>query len=511
MNHFEIKVKKILELLLENDKYMTLEYLAQQVGTSKRSIQNYMHKIETWLSELGMKKIELQKKQGYGIKLLINEEDEAILESHLNIEKFSLYDDGVFRRLEMLKALIFSNDELTIQYFADQFYISRTVILKDIEWVSQWLSKYNLQLFKTQGRGIGIMGSEVSRRNAIAGFFDVYKIREKLLINDLNSSIRLSNEKYLKLKSIYPKIDIMFVCTIIEDAEKKFDFFLTDDYFITLVTHLVIGIARLSSGKNVDESFLPPEAEYSGLERKTAEYIASRIEAYYDLKLPEFERIYICIHLMSYNSFNYVEKNNLNDTIKNIPQKIELLAISLIDYVDAQLGTSFSTDKILFFGILFHLKTSIYRLEENIHIKTITKDEISGRDKGIFNAISKVSNLYEGICNVKPTEEELIALSMHFELSQKRNIKKERALLVCNNGISSGIALYRQITEASPDIEIVDICSSFQLTFKTENGYDFVITTVPLEGVNKPVADISHVSKNEYSAFLEEFMFLKSR
>ncbi len=507
MNHFETKLKKILELFLQNDNFLTLVYLSQHVGISKRSIQNYLHKIENWFVDAGFSEIKLLKKQGYGIKLLITDVDRKKLDDLLNTEKFGLFDKGVSRRLEMLKDLIFSNDELTIQFFADQFYISRTVILKDLEWVSQWLSKYNLQLFKTQHRGIGIIGDEVSRRNAIAGFFDIYKTKEPLLMKDFDSLGRLTEEKYLKLKNIYPKIDSMPVRAIIEDAEKKFDFFLTDEYFIALVTHLIICIARLSSGKNVDECFLPPEAEYGSLERNTAEYIATRIETEYNLEFPESERIYICMHLMSYNTFNYVEKGSSNDILKNIPKKIELLAICLIEYVDAQLGTSFVSDKLLFFGIIFHLKNSIQRLEENIRTKTMHLNELSKKNLEIFNAVSKTSNIYEGICGIKPTEEELITLTMHFNLSQERSTRRKKALLVCNSGIIAGLTISRNLSDLSQELEIVDVCSSFQLAYKAENEYDFIISTVPLKQVHKPVADLSHVTKNNYAKFLEEYIF----
>ncbi len=326
-------------------------------------------------------------------------------------------------------------------------------------------------------------------------------------MKDFNSSGRLTEEKYLKLKNIYPKIDSTPICAIIENAERKFDFFLTDEYFLTLVTHLVISVARLSSGKSVEECFLPPEANYTGLERKTAEYIASGIEAEYSLEFPESERIYICIHLMSYNTFNNVEKSNSNDAIKNIPKKVELLAICLIDYVDAQLGTSFASDKLLFFGIIFHLNSSIRRLEENIPIRTVPRDEVLNTNEEIFNAVSRVSNLYEGICSVKPDEEELIALTMHFALSHKRNIRKKKALLVCNSGVSDSIALCSRLSGLLPELEMVDVCSSFQLAYKAENEYDFIISTVPLEGAAKPVADLTHVAESNYCKFLEEFMF----
>jgi transcriptional antiterminator len=146
-------------------------------------------------------------------------------------------------------------------------------------------------------------------------------------------------------------------------------------------------------------------------------------------------------------------------------------------------------------------------MEENIVIRAISKNEFSNTDREIFNAVSKASNLYEEICHVKPTEEEFITLTMHFALSHKRNIKRKKAILVCNNGITDGIILCRYISEAVPEIEIVDICSSFQLTCKAENEYDFVISTVSLNGIQKPIADLSHAVKNDYTKFFEEFMF----
>lgn len=502
MNHIEKNMERIVDVLIESDKFITLEALSQKVGLSKRSIQNYLYKIQAWLSEIGMKETELIKKQGYGIKLLVDQEEKIGLLKHLKIDKIAIFEDVVCRRLDMLKALIFSNDELTIQFFADQFYISRTVILKDLEWISQWLAKYSLQLFKCQRRGISIVGNEASRRNAIAGFFDIYKTNEKSIITGFDSSSRISEEKYTKLKSIYPRIDFIPICTIVEDAQKKFDFFLTDEYFLSLITHLIIGISRLCSGKNVDKNFMPPDDEYGGLESKTSEYISTRLESEYKLKMPESERIYICIHLMSYNAFNYD-----NDTLKCIPKKIEQLAISLIDAVDSQLGTAFATDKILFFGIIFHLKTSIYRLEDNISIKSLSKETILKDNGEIFKAVSKASNLYKEICSVKVNDEEIITIAMHFSLSQKRNIKKKKALLVYNNGIIEAVELYQFFSQAISDIEIVDICSSFQLTFKEDDEYDFIISTLVLENCTKPIADLSNVAKYDYIKFLEEFLF----
>ena len=42
MKSYELNLKKILEYLLQTTEFVTLNTLSEQVGLSKRSIQNYI-------------------------------------------------------------------------------------------------------------------------------------------------------------------------------------------------------------------------------------------------------------------------------------------------------------------------------------------------------------------------------------------------------------------------------------------------------------------------------------
>ena len=88
-----------------------------------------------------------------------------------------------------------------------------------------------------------------------------------------------------------------------------------------------------------------------------------------------------------------------------------------------------------------------------------------------------------------------------------RNVKKKKALLVCSSGISAAIALCKHLSELPLDLEIVDVCSTFQYPYKAENEYDFIISTTPLRDTRKPTADLSSVTKANYGKFLEDYLF----
>ena len=183
MRHSEEKMRKMLLALQECDDFVTLDGLSHMLEISKRSVQNYLNKAEAWLREHDLPNVQIVKKQGYGIQLVMGAADHQKLATLLSSRYFTLADGSVDRRIELLRCLVFSREELTIQLLADKFYVSRFVILSDLDWAENWLANYNLKLFKTQRRGIGIVGDEVSRRAAIAGFFDLQELKELSLIH----------------------------------------------------------------------------------------------------------------------------------------------------------------------------------------------------------------------------------------------------------------------------------------------------------------------------------------
>ena len=143
MRHSEENLQKILETLLKNDSdgFVTLDDLSQVLNISKRSVQNYLNKADSWLLEHDLPDVRIIKKQGYGIRLSVDFSERQKLASLIKSRYFTMLEGSVERRIEILRSLVFSKEELTIQFLADQFYVSRFVILSDLDWVENWLSQ----------------------------------------------------------------------------------------------------------------------------------------------------------------------------------------------------------------------------------------------------------------------------------------------------------------------------------------------------------------------------------
>lgn len=493
MKNYEINLKKILEILLHHEDFITLDALSREVGLSKRSIQNYIAKLDIWFGENGLSDVFIERKRGNGIRLTVLPEMRKRLHQLLDLQNFNIHRGDAARRLNILKQLIFSEDEATIQGLMLQFYVSRATILSDLDWASQWLAQYKLRLFKTQHRGISIIGDEIAHRKAIAGYFDVHG-HGTISYFEVPQPLRRIDEKNLQnLTEIYPRDTVLKVARIIEDAEREFDFILLDDFYTALLTHMVISVSRITNGNYVSSEFLPPEETYPPLETRTAEYMAQRIKRVLGVSLPPSEQAYICIHLIGYNAFRVEQDWGLP-----FPQKVEHLALRLVEAVSGILNTDYTNDKLLFFGLCLHLKTAIYRLKVTSYTSKQQSTALSAEWLTLYEAVKNASVLYEQICSVTPDEEELISISYFFLLSQRRSAQRIHALLVSNWGIRMRMELLREIERDVTNVSVVDSCSSHQLADWPKSNFSLIITTEPLQEVAKPCVDLTAVPRKDY-------------
>ena len=502
VNRYEVSFKKMMEVLLENPHYLTLDFMAQSIELSKRSIQNYLADMDRWIFRNGLLHTQIIRKQGQGIMIETDAMDRLKIEKLLCGKSLSIYSDDNKRRLDIIKKLIIQEEDITIKSLAEQFYVSRKVILSDLEWVKEWMVSYRLELFITQRKGIVTRGSEVSYRNAIAGYFDSYESVAAGETIVFKKQGRLQEKNFQNLIKIYPEDTVEKVKRVIESAEKKFDFFLTEDYYTSLLTHIVISISRFINGNTVSPEFMPPDDEdFPSFVMETAEYIARRLEAVFNIEVSDMERTYICIHLVGFNALSAEQSANAE-----MPKEIKLLALELIKAVDSQMNTSFISDKLLFFGLCMHLKSKVFRLQKDVYYKKTSSFQLLDSYVDIYKTIGKASNLYHEICGVKPDEEELLNITCYFLLSLHRNLRKPKALLTCNDGIIECMVFMDFIEKALPSIDIADCCTTYQLKFLTISEYDFIISMEAMEFTGKPVIDLSMTDKSNYAEVVLDFI-----
>ena len=502
MNNAETVIKNTMRVLLGATRPLTLAEIAGLVGMSKRSVQNYLGRIEEWVEANALPETSLAKKQGVGISLASSPADRRKMERLLANSRLNVFSDDFKRRADIVWRLLLADEELTIQKLADQGYVSRTTTVHDLEWAGQWCQPYGLKLYKTQRRGIGLAGTEAARRRAIAAYFDLCNSGER--IPDGTGGGRLSEGSRKSLLSYYPQDTIRRVEGVIAQAEKKFNFFMMEDYYVSLVTHLIICVTRIEGGNPVSEEFAPPDEEFPKLESQTAAYIAELLQREFGVRLDDKEKAYICIHIMGYNAFSM-------DTGEiSVPDDVERLATALIEHMDRAMGDSeFSRDVMLFLGLCMHLKTTVFRLRNSVYLKKRQGARLPDAKLACSDAAAAALPLYREICGVTPDDEELSGVVQYFLLSRRRNLHRKKALLVCDRGIFERIALLNEVEIHISGVSIVDCCTALQMPYQPDYEYDFIITTEDLfDRIDKPVVFLSGIPKERYidtvAAFVAE-------
>jgi len=502
LKNYEVVVRKIISVFMRNTHYVTLDYLAQNVGISKRSVQNYLSVIDSWIMQNGLLNTKVIRKPGHGILLGTDVTDRVKIEKLLDGESLSVYDDDNSRRFDIIKKLIIIKEQTTVRSLSEQFYVSRSTIQADLQWVRQWLQEYKLEVVLTRRGGISVRGDEVLYRKAIAGYVDSYR-----LIADADSMVfrrrNLIYDECLKnLTAVCPEDSIQKIKIIIESSEQKFHFFLTDDYFAALLTHLAIGVSRLLSGNTVSEEFYPPDdEEFPDLVMETAEYIALCLESVFDISLSNVERTYISIHLVGVNAFSPDDSENVK-----IQKNIRYLATMILGDIDSHLGMSFSGDKFLYFDLCLHLKATVFRLQKDIYQRKISQFQLTESDASLYDAVVKASRYYWEVCGVVPDEAELLNVTCYLLLSIRRNMRKTKALLICSDGITKRLELMDFIGKELPSIEVADCCTVYQFKNVGSSDFDFIISTENVQSPGKPMIVLESIDRSDYADSIMSFL-----
>jgi len=442
------------------------------------------------------------RKRGHGIMLGADVTDRSKIEKLLHGESLSIYDDDNKRRFDIIKKLIIIKEPTTVRSLSVQFYVSRSTILFDLEWVKQWLIEYKLEIVITQRGSIEVKGDEVSLRNAIAGYIDSYRLIANVEAMVFRRRNILYEDILKNLTAIYPADTVHKIKIIIESSEQKFHFFLTDDYFSSLLTHLVIGVSRLLSGNTVPEEYYPPDdEEYPELVMETAEYISLCLESVFNISVSDIERAYISIHLVGFNAISPDDSANVK-----IQKKIKSLATMMIALIDSQLGTEFISDKSLYSDLCLHLNATVFRLQKDIYHKKVSHFQLPDSDAYLYDAVVKASRLYPEVCGVVPDEEELLNVACYLLLSVRRNMRKSKALLVCNDGIRKRMELMEYIGKTLPSVDVADCCTTYQIKNTRTGDFDFIISTENIQSPGKPMVDLSTIDRNDYSEFILGFL-----
>ena len=440
----------ITTLLTSDERYLLVDQLAKQIGCSEKTVRNDLNCVAGLFTKHS--EIQLNRKPGLGIFLTGTAEERKRL--LISLQKIQEKPDAE-RIFDLTYELLTTNHPLTLRHFADQHFTNRANITKDLEFIANWLSSFDITVQSKQKIGIYLEGEETKKRSAIAYLASSHKFAQH------------------SITQLFPEHDVNFIRSVIN----RYNFSFTDETSDRLVIHILVMVKRI---KQKNPIIIPEQDEQTTeqLEYKQAQQLAKEVEPYFALRIPDSEVTYLAWHLISGKKLAVGEANN---------PTIEHLATELILEMTQLTNIDFTADTTLYQGLYTHLQPVLNRLSYQLPIKNPLLTEIKNMYPYMFymviSALEKSTELFSMIL----LEDEVAYIVLHFQASVERGKQqreqKRRAIIVCHLGIGMSHLLRSRIERQMPDLQIEHCISKADLHKYTEDDFDLIISTVELPDI----------------------------
>lgn len=475
--------KKLLSELLVRRGPVTVVELAQLIEKTGRTVRSYLDEIQ---EEYGQYGLEIVRKTNLGIYLNIDEKNRTKLISMLKEDKVSVAEvenfSSKYRQMYILKTLFEEKFSYTIQMFADELYCSKSTIVNELIYVQRWLEDHKLTLLRKQNQGLRIEGSEKEHRAAFKDFINEIQGQEdeaaRFNENIEELDYRIDEINYIKVKSMFPKIDIYYIQHIIQEAEKELDFYFTDQAFLNLIIHIAITIERLKNNKAVSkqESYnngLKEEHEYT-----VAKWIVGELSKKFGVSFPEEETAYISIHILGAKIQEDYNVKDYNAILES--QNIEYVDIakSIIAVCSEILNMNLAEDKGLLTRLVLHLRPTIMRMKYGLRLTNPILERIKQEYTSLFGAAWACSSIFENKLGVSINEDEVGYIALHLALSVENLKDKIKTIVVCSSGIGTSQLVAAKLVKKFHNMDIIHVLPYNLLNQKLIDETDLIITTI---------------------------------
>lgn len=458
------RCKKIVDVLLRENDFVSLQKIAEITGVSRRSIYYDICNINEWLDERGIKELEIERGKG----ILIPQEDKVQIGESL--EDRQSEDYYIFLPSERVKIIIcyiiHSEKPVYIDQIMEVCKVSRNTVFGDMRVVVQKLHEYDLELKYESKKGYEVVGDAVRKRalfflyfNTLRSLFDsgILKFYNRDEIHSYYEQLQFLKEK---LKVEYVEGDLLALAAlmpVMHNSREKL-------YF---------------PGLKKDEVFQSREFQL------TQKYFPD---------LEEDEKIYLCLHLLG-SRVSVATDEFFED---RADQSVYGITKALVTEFEKTACVDFEDKDELERALFVHIKTSMYRYRYGIQIGNPMGDDIVREYPNLFDITKKVSQYLEQMIGLPIPDSEVAYLALHFGAYlkvSKYHGDKLRVLIVCVNGISTGNMIKHEVMKLLPETEIVDVVAAMDV-INAQDICDLVISTVKIKSI-LPVIVVNPILTDE--------------
>ncbi|KSU60304.1 hypothetical protein AS034_15785 [[Bacillus] enclensis] len=457
-------------LLRHSNRFLLVKDITEELHCSEKTVRNDLKVIEAELKRYSS--AALVRKPGLGVCLEVDENDKSWIYRDFYISgiKENRMEEGD-RLIEMAFELLMNPSAVTVGELAAKFYVSKSVIKKDLDLLGNWLGSFDLTMETKQRIGLTLEGTERDKRSALSR------------LHELVNSNMPGNDFIINQFSPH---EVTSITAWMRDLQKKYALSFTDDSFDRIVIHTLLMLKRTK----LQQFIAMPEEEIAFLKRhkeyRWAVELLKRMEQAFSIRFPDSERAYLTLHFLGgkFLQRNSVESNDSDELLSKVITAM-VTSLSRTHEVD------FKKDEELLEGLRVHLHSTLNRLKHGLPVSNVMLQEIKKMYPYLFDQILFAIDEMNQTLPLEIPEEEAAYLTLHFQASLERlknkHLAVKKAVIVCHMGIGMSQLLRTKVERKFQTVQVEDCIAHSELqAFLKRDEVDFIISTISLEAVEKP-------------------------
>lgn len=456
--------KRILWLLLEAQRPVTINAMAEKLGVSARTVRYDLDSIDDWL--MAQKLARLDRTSGIGLRFGGNVDERKRAKELMGEPNPRYYVLSPQERVAMIIAFIAQQSGfVTIDKVAERLSVGRSTVVADLVALKKHFLAYALTLQTSRRCGLKISGSEKAMRSCLLDFL---------------------SEHVLPPAVLFAGMDIKPVEHCVRYMEGQLGVIFSDVAFSRLTLAIALSVKRLELGQTIDL----PESTVARLQIlptfHVVNFALSSLERQTRVRYSRGETADITEQIMG---------SSVTAVDGGIPTlDLQMLASRMIATIGRRLGADFMNDPQLFQGLVVHLGPAVQRCRNGSRMVNPHLADIEKYQAPLMNIVRECIADMAGQIGASMSAAEIGYLTLHFAAARERSklgSLRQNVLIVCGVGLGTAKLLSAKLTSLF-DINVIGTVAAHQIDLLADKqAIDLVVTTIPLENIDLPVYEVS--------------------
>lgn len=470
--------QRIIDLLLENE-IITTKIVAEDLQLSEKTCRNKIDSLNNEIQELKLG--EIKKKPRVGMWLEATEGQKQLLREYsqkLNSEHITKRADDSLS--VALKAIINVAMEKPIKAIdiAEELYVSLPTAHKIIKECEDWLQLFGIKVEFVRNVGIELTYTEEQLRFAIKHYIYTFEDRD-----DIESA----------LSYFVPGLDIKKLREAIIETENEWGLDFADYSFGELLIYSSVAVYRQIRGFAKEMTISDEERkqieEYS--EFSFSESVLRRCSNIFGVKIPSMEHVFLAIQILCSRIIDLDYRNNSGELFRVYDNKLKEFVERMIEVVSNVLDVDLTDDERLYYGLLLHIRPTIFRLRYEKRYNNEMHDYIKNEYKQTYRVLWIISVLFDEYYGIQVSSNEISLITLYIQSALERREQQLKSVFVSQEGMAFNQLMIEKIKQYCSMISEITVISSHDFNIYDYKDVQVIITTIDLDVDDERIIKVS--------------------